>query len=40
MIRIGTVTNVYPENGKVKVYYEDSESSSLPLPMMSINKEQ
>ena len=23
MIRIGTVTNVYPENGKVKVYYED-----------------
>ena len=39
MIRIGTVTNVYPENGKVKVYYEDSESSSLPLPMMSMNKE-
>lgn len=40
MIRIGTVTNVYPENGKVKVYYEDTESSSLPLPMISMNKEQ
>lgn len=40
MIRIGTVTNIYPKNGKVKVYYEDSESSSLPIPMMSMNKEQ
>nr|DAN72693.1 MAG TPA: baseplate assembly protein [Caudoviricetes sp.] len=40
MIRIGTVTNVYPENGKVKVYYEDTESSSLPLPMVSMNREQ
>ena len=40
MIRIGTVTNVYPENGKVTVYYEDTESSSLPLPMISMNKEQ
>ena len=40
MIRIGTVTNVYPENGKVKIYYEDTESSSLPLPMVSMNREQ
>ncbi|MGP1434972.1 MAG: hypothetical protein ACTTKP_11980 [Catonella sp.] len=40
MIRIGTVTNVYPNNGKVKVYYEDTESSSLPIPMLSMNREQ
>lgn len=40
MLRVGTVTNVYPDTGKVKVYYEDTESSSLPLPMISMNKEQ
>ena len=40
MMRIGTVTNVYPDTGRVKVYYEDMESSSLPLPMVSFNREQ
>lgn len=40
MIRIGTVTNVYHDTGKVKVLYEDTESTSLPLPMISMNREQ
>ena len=40
MMRIGTVTNVYPDKGRVKVYYEDTESASLPLPMLSFNREQ
>lgn len=37
--RIGTVTNVYPEMGKVKVYYEDEQSASLPLAMLTMNNE-
>ena len=38
-IRIGRVTSVYPSEGRVKVVYEDSRSSSLPLPMMALNQE-
>lgn len=38
-IRIGRVTSVYPSEGRVKVAYEDSRSSSLPLPMMALNQE-
>lgn len=38
-IRIGRVTSVYPSEGRVKVAYEDSRSSSLPLAMMTMNNE-
>ena len=37
--RIGRVTNVYPSTGKVKVMYEDEDSASLPLPMLTMNQE-
>ncbi|MCM1189797.1 MAG: hypothetical protein NC541_10945 [bacterium] len=37
--RIGKVTNVYPTTGKVKVMYEDEESPSLPLSMLTMNQE-
>lgn len=38
-IRIGKVTKVYPGEGRVKVTFEDSGSSSLPLAMLTMNKE-
>ena len=38
-VRIGRVTSVNPTEGRVKVAYEDSRSSSLPLPMLSMNNE-
>lgn len=37
--RIGKVTNVYPSTGKVKVMYEDEDSASLPLSMLTMNQE-
>ena len=37
--RIGKVTQIYPGEGRVKVTYEDSGSSSLPLAMLTMNKE-
>lgn len=37
--RIGKVTKVYPEEGRVKVTFEDSGSSTLPLPLLTMNKE-
>lgn len=37
-IRIGTVTNVYPDTGKVTVLY-DGKNASLPLPMVTMNGE-
>ncbi len=37
--RIGKVTNVYPLTGKVKVLYEDEGSASLPLSMLTMNRE-
>lgn len=37
--RIGTVTNIYPSTGKVKVMYEDEGNASLPLPMLTMNQE-
>lgn len=39
MLRLGRVTNVYPEEGRVKVAYEDTQSASLPLPVMTFNGE-
>lgn len=38
-IRIGKVTNIYPSAGKVKVMYEDEKNTSLPLPMLTMNRE-
>lgn len=38
-IRIGRVSNVYPSEGKVQVVYEDSRSSSMPLSMLTMNRE-
>lgn len=35
MLRIGKVTKLYPEEGKIQVTYEDSASASMPLPMIS-----
>lgn len=37
--RIGKVTKVYPGEGRVKVTFEDSGSSSLPLAVLTMNKE-
>lgn len=37
--RIGKVTKIYPREGRVKVTFEDSESSSLPLAVLTMNKE-
>lgn len=37
--RVGTVTNIYPSTGKVKVTYEDEKNTSLPLSMLTMNQE-
>lgn len=37
--RVGRVTKIYPGEGRVKVTFEDSGSSSLPLAMLTMNKE-
>lgn len=39
LVRIGKVTNVYREEGKVQVLYEDEGNASLPLPMLTMNRE-
>lgn len=39
IIRIGTVMKVFPDSGKVQVSFEDTDSSSLPLPLLSFNRE-
>lgn len=38
ILRVGKVTNVY-SNGKVKVLYEDTNNTSMPLSMLTMNKE-
>lgn len=38
-VRIGKVTNIYPSVGKVKVIYEDAGNTSLPLSMLTMNRE-
>lgn len=38
-LRVGKVTNVYPDTGKVKVLYEDSNNTSMPLSMLTMNNE-
>lgn len=39
ILRIGTVLKVYPESGKVQVTFLDTNSSSLPLPMLTFGRE-
>lgn len=39
LLRIGRVTNVYPTTGKVTVMYEDQNNVSVPLPMLTMNRE-
>lgn len=39
IVRTGSVCNVYPGAGKVQVRFEDADSTSLPLPMLTFNKE-
>lgn len=38
-VRVGKVTNVYPDTGKVKVLYEDTNNTSMPLSMLTLNNE-
>lgn len=38
-IRIGKVTSIQPSSGRVKVAYDDENSSSLPLAMLTMNQE-
>lgn len=38
-LRVGKVTNVYPNTGKVKVLYEDKNNASRPLSMLTMNSE-
>ena len=38
-IRIGTVTQIFPEEGKVKVVYEDENNASLKLNVLTFNNE-
>lgn len=39
MLRLGRVTNVYPDQGHVKVVFEDTGNASVPLPVMTFNGE-
>lgn len=38
-LRIGKVTNTFPEEGKVKVVYEDENNATLKLAMLTMNAE-
>lgn len=38
-LRVGRVIEVYSNTGRVKVTYEDTETSSLELPMLTMNNE-
>lgn len=38
-LRIGRVTNVYPSTGRVRVMYEDEKNASLPIAMLTMNRE-
>lgn len=39
LMRVGKVTSIYPGTGKIKVVYEDEGNASLPLSMLTMNKE-
>ena len=38
-LRIGEVTQVFPDEGKVRVMYEDDDNSTLKLPLLTFNGE-
>ena len=35
IVRVGTVTNLYPTEGKVRVLYQDREETSVKLPLLA-----
>lgn len=35
IVRVGTVTNLYPSEGRVRVLYQDREETSVKLPLLS-----
>lgn len=35
IVRVGTVTNVYPSEGKARVFYADRNETSVKLPLLS-----
>lgn len=35
IVRVGTVTNVYPSEGKVRVLYSDRDETSVKLPLFA-----
>ena len=37
--RVGRVTKIYPNTGKIQVMYEDNSNTSIPLPMLTMNGE-
>lgn len=39
IVRVGEVMKVFASEGKVQVMYADTDSASLPLPMLTFNKE-
>lgn len=39
MMRIGKVTNIFPDSRKIKVLYEDEGNASLYLSVLKINGE-
>lgn len=39
IVRVGKVTNTYPDKGKVKVLYEDRNQTSAEIPMLTFNDE-
>ena len=38
-LRVGRVIETYSQTGRVKVTYEDTDTSSLELPMLTMNNE-
>ncbi len=38
-LRVGSVTNVFPETATLEVTYEDLGVTTLPLPMITMNRE-
>lgn len=39
ILRVGKVIETFPDKGRVQVSYEDTGSSSLPLPLLTMNRE-
>lgn len=37
--RMGRVTNIYPDEARVKVEFEDEKNTSMPLPYITFNRE-